>query len=354
MLLLTGASGELGGLLVDRFLREQVALCLLTHHKEPRRVSENEVEICHGDITRPRLGLSAAVHRRLLGRVTAILHCAATTSFSASEAEADRVNVMGTKHVIAFARACGKLQKVGVLSTVYVAGRRKGAILERDLIHRAGFVNAYERSKYRMEQYLRKQHSLPIAVYRLSTILGDAGTGRVSKLNAVHHALRLYHRGLVSMIPGEPRSTVDLISSDYAAEAVFHLFYRRFGAGKTYHIVAGQKQSLTLENFLETTAATFERLDPRWTSRAVAVPPIVSLNTYRLMEQAVLESRNSVLGNVVRMMGTFAPHLAYSKDFSDRNTARALSGSGIRPRPLQEYYSGIIRDCLSTSWGSRN
>lgn len=353
ILLITGTSGQVGGALVERFLRKRLTICALAHRQAPSRVADN-VKICFGDITRPGLGLSASVYRALTSQVTEILHCAARTEFSISRAEADLVNVSGARNMVAFARDCRKLRKVGVLSTVYVAGQRKGTILEEDLDHRAGFVNAYERSKYRMEKYLRGQRKrLPIAVYRLSTIIGDARTGRVAHWNAFHQALRLYHRGLIPMVPGGKRSSIDLISLDFATDAVFYLFHNRFQAGKTYHIVAGKENSFGLKEFLEATAGLFARFDERWISRAVSIPPVVSLGTFRLLESSVRRTGNSILGHIVGMISAFVPQLCYPKRFDDRNAVKGLAGSGIQARPLREYYPKIIRYCLAASWGSR-
>lgn len=351
---LTGASGLLGGALARRLVRERVKVCALLHEHRPCWAARrpDAVHFVSGDLARPRLGLAEGLYRELAGRVTEILHCAARTEFSLPRPEAERANVLGTRNLIAFAHDCRHLERLGVLSTVYVAGRRTGVILEGDLAHRAGFVNTYEQSKYRMEQFLRRcRDRLPIAVYRLSTVIGSARTGRVEQFNAVHHALRLYYRGLVPMVPGAEETPVDLISSEYAADALFHLFARRFRPGTTYHIVAGEDNSPPLGQFLESTAGLFDRFDPRWGSRAVASPPIVPVETFRLLEESVRKTGNTVLSQIVRVMSAFAPQLGFPKRFDRRNTVTGLRGTGIRPRPLGTYYPRIIRWCLNTRWG---
>jgi nucleoside-diphosphate-sugar epimerase len=352
---LTGASGLLGGALARRLVREPGKLCVLLHARRPPWTARrsDKVRAVSGDIRRARLGLAEGLYRELADRVTEIVHCAARTEFSMPRPEAHRANVMGTRNLIAFAEACRNLQKVGVLSTAYVAGRRRGVIREGDLEHRAGFVNAYEESKCRMERFLRRRRDrLPIAVYRLGTVIGSAETGRVEQLNAVHHALRLYHRGLVPMVPGEAGSPVDLISSEYAADALFHLYARTFQAGTTYHIVAGKDNTMPLGQFLDWTAELFARFDPRWRARAVARPPLVPVETFRRLEASIAQTGNSLLRQIVRVMGAFAPQLGFPKQFDDRNTRRGLRGSGIRPAPLATFYPRIVRRCLDAGWGA--
>jgi thioester reductase-like protein len=52
---------------------------------------------------------------------------------------------------------------------------------------------------------------LPLSLVRLSTVVGDSTTGRVSGLNTIHHAIRLYN-GLAPMIPGDPSEPADIVS----------------------------------------------------------------------------------------------------------------------------------------------
>ena len=144
-----------------------------------------------GDLTDgSRLGLARESYDALTRDVTEILHCAASTQFDLPLDQARVVNVEGTRNMIAFARECRRVQRIGCCSTVYVAGKRTGEFTEDDLDNGgAGFVNTYEQSKYEAEQMLRAvMAELPLAMYRLSTLIGDSQSGRVNGFNAVHHA----------------------------------------------------------------------------------------------------------------------------------------------------------------------
>src|SRR5688572_11710674 len=169
---ITGTSGALGGELARRLSRSH-HLILLRHRSDPPALSNTSV--IRGDLTRPGLGLRPRDYEELTQKTSAILHCAAATSFSMSAAEARKVNVEGTRRVLELAAACPTLQKVGVLSTTYVAGTRRGRILEGQRQRPRAFVNEYEHSKFEMERLIREaMRRLPIAVYRSSTILGRA------------------------------------------------------------------------------------------------------------------------------------------------------------------------------------
>jgi nucleoside-diphosphate-sugar epimerase len=347
-LLVTGASGLIGRGLVDLW-RSDFDVVALAHKGVPPACSWK----VQGDVIQRRLGLSKENYARLSGRVNGILHCAALTEFAAAREDAENVNVRGTLNVLEFARDCPRLERIGVLSTAYVAGRRQGVILESELDHRAGFVNVYEASKYQMEKKLRQaMKKLPIAVYRLSTVAGNARTGKVEQFNALHRALRLFYNGLVPMLPGVETSRIDLISSDYAIDVISHLFIRGFRAGQTYHIAAQESDLISLTEFVDLTAELFARFDRRWKSRAVANPPIVPLGTFHLLEQSVARAGNAVLRQVIHATGAFAPQLCYDKRFDDANTQQALLGTRIVPTALRDFYPAIIRHCLRSRWGA--
>jgi|SRR5215472_615576 len=348
-LFITGASSAIGRGLLERWRGEREVLVLTRRHDPPAWCTN-----VPGDLTRPGLGLSRSDRAAICSRVTEIVHCAAVTEFTAPRELADAVNVGGTLNLLALARLCPKLERIGVLSTAYVAGRRRGRIRESELDHRAGFVNTYERSKYRMELKLRQaMRSLPIAVYRLSTVAGNSRTGRVDQFNALHRALRFYYNGLVPMLPGVEDSAIDLISSDFACDAVAHLFARRFVPRRTYHITAPQRDLIPLPEFLELTSQLFEEFDRRWKTRVVANPPIVPLATFRLLERSVEKAGNPILRQVVRATSAFVPQLCYNKRFDDANTRQGVRGAGIERPALRDFYPAIVRYCLRTGWGTK-
>jgi nucleoside-diphosphate-sugar epimerase len=262
--------------------------------------------------------------------------------------EAENINVGGTENLLRFAATCPRIERIGVLSTTYVAGRLRGRIAERPLERHAGFVNEYERSKYFMERRARRFPDLPIALYRLSTILGRE-SGEVVRWGAVHNALRLFFHGWIPMVPGERGSTVDLISFDYATAALEELFLHRFELGTTTHIAAGVAASLPLREFLDMTARVFRDEDPAWSRRGIELPPVVPLRTFRRLESTVEQTGDVFLSSVMKVMSRFVPQLAYAKTFETRR----LSALGLRPEPLDRWFPAVVRFCIQSGWGRR-
>jgi nucleoside-diphosphate-sugar epimerase len=358
VVLLTGATGVIGRHLVACF-GETTDIVGLTRDPDAPAArslvqSGHRVRLVRGDVTRDGLDLDASELATLRASVTDVIHCAANTTFTTPLDEARAINVEGTRRVLALARECQHLLRVMCASTAYVAGRRRGVIMEADATaDEGGHVNSYEQSKYEMESVVRQAMSdLPVSIARFSTIIGHSQTGRVDGFNAIHHALRLFYRGLAPMVPGELTTPVDLIPSDFAAPALHHLVTRAFEPGQTYHLCAGAEHSCTFDQLLDVTVNVFERSRPSWRKRRVERPAVVDRETYALFVRSVQESGNVVLAEATLAVQTFADQLAYPKVFDTTGATRALAASGVRLPSVLDYYDKVVSYCVETNWGT--
>jgi thioester reductase-like protein len=360
-ILLTGATGTVGRsllpILADRGDVEKVYLLLRKPAESPDfdRPGFDRMMAVSGDVTAgDQLGLDAPPSGEIAKNVTVIIHGAAETGFSAPLAELRAVNVEGTKNILNFAAHCPRLRAIACLSTVHVAGKRTGVIEEEFVEHSAGFVNGYEQSKYEAELLLcEKMKDLPISVVRLSTVLGDSGTGEVAKLAAIHQGLRLYYHSLAPMIPGIPSSPVDLIASDYAAAAIAHLAIAQFSAGQVFHLCGG-RHLLSLDELLKLTHEAFTRYRPSWRKRSIAMPAIVDLPTFELFARSVQEVGDNLLRHSVDVIACFAPQLAYPKSFEDGACMRALANLEREKPRILDFYPKVVRWLVESGWADRN
>lgn len=355
-ILVTGGTGTLGRELVSRFVAAgNAAVIVLTRGTSGAPLPFGAaVTSILGDLTAgASLGVSPDARVELRSRVTDLVHCAADTTFNRPLEEARATNVEGTRAVLNFARECPALERVACYGTVYVAGRATGCFGETDTGGSEGFVNSYEQSKAEMEVLVREaMRDLPIALYRLSTIIGDSRTGAVSGFNAVHHALRLLYQGLAPMVPGHTSTLVDLIPADFAADASYALFEHAFSPGTTYHLCAGASGSAPLGALIDATMAAFERHRPAWRKRSIARPALVELDTYELFVRSVEEAGNQVLLQATRAVQAFAYQLAYPKVFDARTAEAVLTPRGIQVPAVLDYYERIVRWCIETNWSA--
>ncbi|KAM3345797.1 hypothetical protein ACQJBY_020370 [Aegilops geniculata] len=161
-ILITGSTGFLGKVLVEKILRVQpdvkkLFLLIRASNVESAKLKiENEVigrEIFQvlkekhgagfhnfvkekifplvGDIMHEDFGLDTAKLREVSKDIDIIVNGAATTKFSERYDVAFYVNVLGAKHVCAFARKCTKLKMLLHASTAYVVGEQEGLIAEK-------------------------------------------------------------------------------------------------------------------------------------------------------------------------------------------------------------------------------
>ena len=311
-----------------------------------------EISVVEGDICAgPSLGLAPEVIESLTATTTHIIHCGGSTSFTLPIAEARELNVESTRNVLDFARHCASLESAAFFSTVYVSGRRSGTFTEGDNGDAGfGFVNTYEQSKSEMEALVRQaMGELPILLLRLSTVVGDSRTGAVRGFNAVHQAIRLLYNGLAPMIPGDAQTRVDIVSSDFVADAALHLI-EQFPSGGVFHLASGAQAS-TLGDLIGSTVDSLVRFRPAWRKRAIERPLLVDLETYELFVRSVEETGNDVLRSATRSIRTFAYQLAHPKLFATAKTDEALAGSGVAPKPPLDFYPRVVKYCLESNWG---
>ncbi|MFQ5855351.1 MAG: SDR family oxidoreductase [Anaerolineae bacterium] len=305
-----------------------------------------------GDVTALDLGLEPHVAAVLAREATDVIYCATDINFGRALDEARAVNLLGVVNLTDQVRQWNRVERIAHVSTAHVAGRRTGVIYEDELVHTAGFVNAYEQSKYEAEVYLQGlMRDLPIAIYRSSSLLGDSRTGRVRQFNFLHQTLRLLDSGLVPALPGDPGGPVDLIPVDWLADALVYLVNERFEPGRTHHLVAGREDSFTLGELVDFAARCLEQSPYRTRSQAVRRPEIVDLETFEAMRRQAEASGETRVAQVLGALSHFIPQMAAPKVFDRMNARRALAGSGIELPAIESYFPKVIDYCLMTRWG---
>ena len=361
VILLTGATGLVGGDVMRRYAARGVRVYTLVRAgsdaEAAQRLAARLPDAAQrpialaGDLTQPRLGLSETAWATLADEVTDILHAATDIHFGRPLAEAWAVNVTGTERVLDLARAARRLRQYGHVSTVHIAGRRVGDIRETELEHDAGWVNTYEQTKYEAERLLSASMAeLPITVYRMSSVVGDSRTGEVRQFNFLHQLMRLVWGGLVPALPADPDGPVDLIASDWVADALVALFERRFVPGETLHLCAGPDRAYSLAEILDVTLAEFDRWLPPGRRRPTA-PALVSLEEFSRLVKAVEAEGRQRQAQALGAIATFTPHLALPKAFDNRLARAALAPLGVAWPSIRDYYPRVVEYCVKTGWG---
>ena len=367
-ILLTGATGIVGCEIVREMLRlpdapEILALVRGTEVEvEAKRrwlcswagVStphDSRLSVLRGDMTLPGLGLAAADRERAR-QVTGILHAGAVTRFDQTAGEASINNVESIRQLLAHARLCPRLDRIGLVSTAFVAGRRGGTILEDELDLDAEFNNEYEHSKALAEQAARvAMADLPIAVYRLAIVAGRTTDGCISRLTGLYPILRLFHQGLLAMIPGDGDQCINVIPADFAAAAIHHLFGQTFVPGKTYHVCAGAGRSFTLGNLFPGIDVFLAAADPAWRGRGQTLPLAVSADAFRDFVGIVELTGNPRLRQIIGQVLTVTRQLEVPKSFDTRRFDEATRGVERLALPhARDWLQPSVARAVATNW----
>jgi thioester reductase-like protein len=300
----------------------------------------DRVDAIAADITAPDLGLPRDLREQLASRVTTIIHCAASVSFTQPLQEAREINVAGTRRMLDFAELAqqrGGLQRYGHISTAYVAGTHSGRFAECDLDLGQEFRNSYERSKFEAEQLVRARSGLPTTIMRPSIVVGDRHNGWTAAFNVLYWPLRAFARGMFTAVPGNSAAPVDVVSIDYVADAVHALCESGGGgSGETYHLTAGPNAS-TMGEIAGLASRYFRRPLPK------VLPPA---------EFAALQ-RGQVEHSALDASRAYFPYFSIGTVFEAEATRARLEPEGIRASPLNEYLERLLDFATRSRWGKR-
>ena len=341
--LITGATGFLGSYITRELFEAGFHLKLLvrkTTTGAKERFSEvfpasyelkallKRIEIIEGDISRNYLGLSAREYFKLAGTVDEVFHCAETTELRQGEDDTlARINVLGTALMSLFC-ITKRYKRLHYISTAYVAGKRRGVVLEDELEKGQSFNNGYERSKYEAERYLAVflgQYRVPCTIYRPGIITGDAITGYTRKCENMYVFCRELNRlnahGMPNSgnpflfplrIPGNKHSTVNLVPVDYAARAIAAIAMKAESINKTFHIVNPSPPTLGELAVWLTVATGNHRIK------------VVPLHEFKMQPQTLEEQL------FLRRTAIFQPYMFGEACFDSTNTRNLLRLYGNR------------------------
>ena len=250
---ITGFPGFIADRLLERLARNDCRFILLVQpafipraQAEIARIAQlsgktvDDFEIVTGDISQPGLALAPADAERTRELTTRVFHLAAVYDLAVERELAMRVNVGGTRNVVAFARSMPHLRHFHHVSTCYVAGKREGVILETELRHDAGYRNFYEESKYLSEMEVDSvKNEMPVTIHRPAVVCGDSKTGETAKYDGVYYLIHylLSWPSVLSLINiGNHRVSLNLVPVDFVVDALAALAFDERTIGKTLQL----------------------------------------------------------------------------------------------------------------------
>jgi long-chain acyl-CoA synthetase len=266
--LLTGGTGFLGTLLAKRLLEENVTILALVRARD-REAAEarlrkawwdwpqlssavgRRIIAVPGDIRHEDLGMGKEDLIQVRSSVGTIINAAADLRLNEELNVLRETNVEGVRNLLEVAKdidAAAGLHRFSHVSTAYVCGRRKGEIDEESL--GTDFSSTYEESKAEGERLVRIS-DIPFSIFRPVMVVGESQKGWVRTFNTLYYPLRLYLTGHLRIMPMDPRTKVNMVPGDLAADAIVRITLDPRGMDRTAHLVPPEGRLPTVAQLMD-------------------------------------------------------------------------------------------------------
>jgi thioester reductase-like protein len=339
---LTGFPGFIASRLVRRLAKERARFLLLVQpsfitraKEEIDRISNldgipiDHFQLVEGDITLPNLGLKGQDLERVCKETSIIFHLAALYDLAVPRDKGMLVNLTGTQNINNLALKIKNLECYHYISTCYVAGKRKGRILEAELEHTAGFRNYYEESKYLAELEVEKlKNELPIIIHRPSVVCGDSKTGETAKYDGIYYLI-LYLRMAPKLLSlfniGNHQVRLNIVPVDFVVEAMAVLANDKASIGSTLQLA--DPDPLTTHQLFETIAQALSKR-----GSLITIPPKLVQSSLTLPFSPHITGLPSIA----------VPYFFINQTYDTNNSQRLLSKYEVTCPPFPTYIDPLL------------
>ena len=344
----TGATGFIGRFLVSNLLKRKGQVHVLVRKGSAKKLSQigetmgwdmKRIVPVTGDLSKPKLGLSATQITALKGKVQHFFHLAAIYDLTADAESQKLANIGGTKNALELAAVI----KAGCFhhtSSIAAAGLYPGVFREDMFDEAEGLKDPYLKTKHESEGLVRKQSAVPYRIYRPSMVVGHSKTGEIDKIDGPYYLFTLIKKirqTLPQWMPtlGIEGGRINVVPVDFVADAMDHIAHKKGLDGHCFHLVDPEPMRFgELMNTFARAAHAPEmtmRLDARMFA-FIPAPMRMAVNNLPPVKRLT----NMILRDLKIPKSTLA-FITYPTRFDTREAERALKGSKIAVPPLDSY-----------------
>ncbi|XP_012263699.2 putative fatty acyl-CoA reductase CG5065 [Athalia rosae] len=306
---LTGATGFVGGVLLERILRAELPpkkVFLLVRKRrgaDPRdRVKEifssplfsdvradrlNLIQVIEGDVGEDGLGISKSDNDLLVSKCTLVFHAAAFISFAARLDMAIRINLEGSRQVLDLAKNMLNCKAMVYVSTAYANCTVRNAIVEEKLYPTpcdpidflkmvkklspeeleaktneliGNHPNTYTFTKQMAEALLAKERGhVALSIVRPSIVLNTWKIPKIGWVDNVNNGacgfIAGVNKGIFRTIPARPGAVTDMIPADMVVSVILTSALQALRDPDNlhvYHCTSGIENPVTWERYCRT------------------------------------------------------------------------------------------------------
>ena len=345
----TGASGFIGRRLVEKLLqRPDATVYYLILERELPLIEQlhqrwgagaaRTIPIL-GDLTQPRLGVTEADIARLKGNIRHLFHLAAIYDLKASAEIQQKVNIEGTRNVVAFAEAI-EAGCFHLTSSIASAGLYEGVFREDMFEEAEELDNPYYRTKHESEGIVRRECSRPWRIYRPGAVVGDSRTGEMDKIDGPYYFFKLIQKVRNLLPPWMPvigieGGRLNLVPVNFIVDAMDHIAHVDGLDGQCFHLVDPHPHRVGDILNLFAHAAHAPEMSLRVNALMFAfVPQVIKTGL------AHFKPARRMWDQILKDLGIPADALRlvnYPTRFDCREALKALKGTNIAVPPLETY-----------------
>ena len=345
----TGATGFIGRYLVSNLLKRKGTIHVLVRkgsEKKFEAVAEKmgwdrkRVVPVAGDLSQPKLGVSAAQQKALAGKIVHFFHLAAIYDLGA-DADSQRIaNIEGTKHAVELATAV----KAGCFhhtSSIAAAGLYPGVFRE-DMFNEAEGLDKdpYFRTKHDSEGLVRKHCKIPYRIYRPAFVVGHSKTGEIDKIDGPYYLFTLIKKirqTLPQWMPtlGVEGGRMNIVPVDFVADAMDCIAHKKGLDGGCFHLVDPEPMRIGQVMNVFCRAAHAPEMTMRLDARMLAVVPAPVRGA--VLNLPPVKRFTSMMLKDLGIPRQILANINYPTRFDTREVERALKGSKLKVPELESY-----------------
>lgn len=345
---ITGGTGFLGRNFIETLKQREGDIYVLVRAQSMHKFDELRQRMgdqgarlipVTGNLLEPRLGVDEATIADIKGKIRYFCHFAAIYDISASAEAQSATNLEGTRHAVQLAEAL-KADSFEHVSSIAAGGLYNGTFREDMFEEAENLAHPYFSTKHDSEGIVRRECSIPWRVYRPAMVVGNSKTGEIDKIDGAYYffkSLQKIRKVLPPWFPliGIEGGKFNIVPVDYVVQAMDHIVHQNDLEGRCFHLTDPEHYSMGSVMNIFAEAGHAPRFSMRLDTRMFSFIPGTVRTTL-----SSLPPVKRIINTLLDDMGlpdSVTMFMNYPTRYDNRDTERALKGSGISCPNLRDY-----------------